>query len=540
MQLISGPKASLNSKQHERFRTPHDQKNSVLMIDPAHITSILHNHPNQVREIPFIPSDSELRCHIVENSLDRTPITIPNNSEELSREWKAKMKGVSMKKAHEITRLASYIHHLPQHIRRDYIVDVGSGQGYLHRVLSAKHILALDSDEHQTTGAEARERKVEVVRPHMETKLGAKVTHKTLDITPESLVAAVDDWVSSLPLNSMEERVPVLIVALHACGSLHIDALQAFIRANNGNQPRRWYFSSAVTVPCCYNLLRPNHFPLSSRGYDLLNESGLPHPLPASAYHLAAQGELEERNKEKWELGIRKVVWRALVGPILEEVVTSESFTPPMGIGMKEFIAPSEFTASKNATAPTPRRNLRTIAAPTFASAPASANAPDLTSLDGGEARLGSDTSGIGTSVLFQRLGKLPNAAYENWEVFMEHVEKRLYSTSPASNTAQQQKSQLHARLPRTHILYADTPPNPPESSRAAKLQQLHLARCSLGPVIETVILKDRKRWIQEQLSECTARWNVELVPLFDQKKGSARNMAVIVVPNPSCNDSSK
>ncbi|KAK1216991.1 hypothetical protein PQX77_020341 [Marasmius sp. AFHP31] len=498
------------------------------MIDPAHIATILHNHPNQVRDIPLIPSGKNFHRHVTENSLNRTPIAIGNTSEELHREWKAKMKGVSMKKAHEITRLASYIHSLPSHIPRDYIVDVGSGQGYLHRVLSAKHILALDSDEYQITGAESREKKVE----RKSTDLGAKVTHKTLDITPESLVSVIDDWISSIvPPNAKGDRIPVLIVALHACGSLHIDALQTFIHASKERQARRWYFSSAVTVPCCYNLLRPNDFPLSPDGPELLKEAGLPHPLPASAYHLAAQGELEERNKQKWELGIRKVVWRALVGPILEDAFTSGTSHPPIALGTKEFIAPSEFTASKNATAPTPRRNLRTIAAPTFASVDSS----DPISKDG---TLGSDTSGTGTSVLFQRLGKLPNTAYESWEVFMQHVEQRLYSAStPPALTATGERPDsnsvipLQINLPRTHPLYADVPSEPPSSSRAEQLEQLHIARCSLGPVIESVILKDRMEWAQQQLLNCQAKWEVQLVPLFDQKKGSARNMAVVVIP---------
>ena len=501
------------------------------MIKSPHIAAILHNHPNQVRDIPFIPSREDFERHVTGHSLNRTPITMDNVPDEFCRDWKRKMMGVSMKKAHEITRLASYIHSLPSHIPRDYIVDVGSGQGYLHRVLSAKHILALDSDEHQITGAEAREKQVE----SNNTDTGSKVTHKTLDIAPESLVSAIDDWVSSiLQLDSREAPIPVLLVALHACGSLHIDALQAFIHASKEQQTRRWYFSSAVTVPCCYNLLRPNDFPLSSCGPGLLEEAGLPHPLPASAYHLAAQGELEERNKQKWELGVRKVIWRALVGPILEDTFTTGA-SPPITLGTKEFIAPSEFTASKNVTAPTPRRNLRTIAAPTFATVDSLS-----TRLLVKEAALGNDTSGTGTSILFQRLGKLPNAAYEGWEVFMQHVEQRLYlvSTSSASTaTAELNSTRLipsQIKLPRTHPLYVDAPSDPPSSSRAKQLEQLHMARCSLGPVIESVILKDRMQWVQEKLSDCQVGWEVEIVPLFDQGTGSARNMAVVIVPKPN------
>ncbi|KAF9269410.1 hypothetical protein L218DRAFT_1072265 [Marasmius fiardii PR-910] len=512
------------------------------MLEPAHISSILHNHPNQARDIPFIPVDRELQAYVEDHSLVRTPVII-QTSDESSREWAVRMKGVSMKKAHEITRLASYIRSLPSNISRDYVVDIGSGQGYLHRVLSAKEILALDSDEHQTTGAEAREKRVK--KGEMRVDSNTRVTHKTLDITPDGLLTAVDEWIESFAWDSpssTENRIPVLMVALHACGSLHIDALQAFIRASEEYaRDSRWYFSGAVTVPCCYNLLRPDHFPISSQGENLLREFGLPHPLPASAYHLAAQGELEARNKQKWELGVRKVIWRSLVGPILEDVAVLGT-SVPLGIGAKEFIAPSEFSAYKNVKAPTPRRNLKTIAAPTFRSLRTSMEPLDLSScsrpVENELFDLENDTSGIGTSVLFQRLGKLPNTAYESWDVFMDHVERRLYPSSPeASNVSHpvhhtpESANPIQNQLPRTHSLYADVPSDPPSSKRARELERLHMARCSLGPVIETVILEDRRRWIEEQLTGSSVLWEVSLVPLFDQKKGSARNIGLIVIP---------
>ncbi|KAG7094880.1 hypothetical protein E1B28_005687 [Marasmius oreades] len=502
------------------------------MVDPTHISRILHNHPNQVREIPFIPADRELRAYVEAYSLDRTPITIQSPLEGSSREWKAKIKGVSMKKVHEITRLASYIHSLPSNISRDYVVDVGSGQGYLHRVLTAKAILALDSDEYQTTGAEAREKV---------TDTRGRVTHKTLDIAPDSLITAIDEWVESFsPDTSPEERIPVLMVALHACGSLHIDAFQAFIRADReGTRDRRWHFSAAVTVPCCYNLLRPDHFPISSQGDALLHGFGLPNPLPASAYHLAAQGKLEERNKQKWELGVRKVIWRALVGPILGDAATFMASPILAGVGTREFIAPSEFSAYKNAKAPTPRRNLRTIAAPTFRSLTTSIDPSDSTSRSPAtenEFDIGNDTSNTGTSVLFQRLGKLPNSAYESWDLFMQHVEERLYSSRDTSNSSclgchvSESSNLIQNKLPRSHSLYSDAS-DPPNSARARELERLHLARCSLGSVVESAILKDRQKWIEEQLAESSVTWEISLVSLFDQKMGSARNNGIVVIP---------
>ena len=69
----------------------------------------------------------------------------------------------------------------------------------------------------------------------------------------------------------------------------------------------------------------------------------------------------------------------------------------------------------------------------------------------------------------------------------------------------------------------------------ARNLEVLHVMRCLLGPLVETVILKDRLEWVKEELDggendEQEKRMNVELVNLFDQSTG-ARNVAIVVAP---------
>ena len=50
--------------------------------------------------------------------------------------------------------------------------------------------------------------------------------------------------------------VPVLFVALHACGSLTPDILRAFLLAST-QPPAAWKPFGVVAVGCCYNLMNP-------------------------------------------------------------------------------------------------------------------------------------------------------------------------------------------------------------------------------------------------------------------------------------------
>jgi hypothetical protein len=98
------------------------------------------------------------------------------------------------------------------------------------------------------------------------------ITHKTAYITPETLRAALDEWMDELngdharihdsdpqrddshgrKEDSNAEPRPILIVALHACGSLTPDILRTYL-AGGG---RGWKPAALVVVGCCYNLLR--------------------------------------------------------------------------------------------------------------------------------------------------------------------------------------------------------------------------------------------------------------------------------------------
>ncbi|ESK88597.1 hypothetical protein Moror_3123 [Moniliophthora roreri MCA 2997] len=484
------------------------------------ISLLLHTHPNQATSFqlnqlpPNVPD--KLIQHIRAQSLDRTPVPLSSPNQNL--------KGIPAKKLHEITRLSSYIHSLHQTgLKTPYIVDIGAGQGFLTRVLPAKKILALDSDGHLTENANSYSQ----VSPSSRNTTtatttniyDAQVTHRTLHITPESLIGAIDDWIRGD--GEGEGEVPVMLVALHACGSLSIDALRAFTSTTKAPS-RNWYPSSVITIPCCYNLLRPTDFPLSSPNPRHLAEALLPNPLPPSAYHLAAQVSntpLTPDEKRKHELSTKKVVWRALLGPLL----------PPTTLHTRGFIAPSEsYAETQNATSrPPARQNLHTqiltIASPTNPNAwGADALADEL-----------------GNSPMHHRIGKLPASAYVSWETFVRAAGEKLGVPLGRSDTS----SSEHGNDTQTAY----------DTHRATQLETLHLLRCQLGPVIESVILRDRVDWIVGCLGSSAsvsgdantnsgasggedvgnAKWTVALIPLFDQTKGSGRNMALVVLSAP-------
>lgn len=80
-------------------------------------------------------------------------------------------------------------------------------------------------------------------------------------------------------------------------------------------------------------------------------------------------------------------------------------------------------------------------------------------------------------------------------------------------------------------------------SQLTARVELLHVLRCLTGPAIESLIIEDRFLWLKDSLQSVNSnhdtrkpisgeeRWTVELVALFDQALGSARNLALVVVP---------
>jgi hypothetical protein len=126
---------------------------------------------------------------------------------------------------------------------------------------------------------------------------------------------------------------------------------------------------------------------------------------------------------------------------------------------------------------------------------------------------------GVGQTPENRRLGKLPDAAYKNWETFLD----------AATSKIGVQLSDLKAQLPA--YMYNESRRKQLESA----LSVLHVLRCIMGPLIETLILLDRHEWIREELDESGESqpntMDVDLINLFDQATGSGRNVAIVIKP---------
>ncbi|KAL1744082.1 methyltransferase domain-containing protein [Schizophyllum fasciatum] len=417
--------------------------------------------------------------------------------------------GMSPKKSHEVFRMTAYIASVIRERGIDpsaaCIVDVGAGQGYLTRTLQVhlrcRGILALDADDAQTAGAKKWEKKLGIEDA---------VTHRTIWITPSNLLDTIDDWIASMRHSEDDvEAIPVFLIALHACGSLTPTILRTFVSATRrqysnevspqtAGAPRPWRPAGLVSVGCCYNLLRPEDFPMSATLCDHRRNAAPPAPaLPASAFHLATQipGTWLRTPGARADatLAVRKIVWRALLA--------------------------REFSLR---AAPCER-------APDDQGAPSGERASDLR-----KSCLG--TEGTGLKPEMQRLGKLNKKFYDNWGEFVAAAAAKM-GFAPAEGRLAQDAAARRA-LER-------------------QLSVLHTLRCIIGPLVESLIVLDRQAWLVEQLNgrhrggpadgpgvdsgaHCAAGGahaglgpvTVAIENLFDQATGSGRNMAITALPS--------
>ncbi|OAX39881.1 hypothetical protein K503DRAFT_715594 [Rhizopogon vinicolor AM-OR11-026] len=492
----------------------------------------------------FIPPELKtLIDEVIRLQMKRDLVTVVSTSGDAQRSA-PRSYGMSPKKDHEVSKMSEYISQLiypGSACTLQHVVDVGSGQGYLSRALSdlGLHVLALDSNQNQTSGAERwkvkeaarmkKQLKREKVqgRPNsthpcncppsalsqshvptsvlsasinnknectMHSRMGS-LTHQTICINPYTLESAIHSWflsgetnqitrsmIGDMPVHGTERHisqakpVPVMMVALHACGSLTPDVLRAFFsnrRRPSASEVRIWTAQAVVVVGCCYNLMVPEaaliDFPLSR----LLRRRTPVATLPLASRHLAAQIPSQwlrnETSARETSLAIRKVVFRALLQPVLQ------------AIGTRETSAVHAATSSLS---------------------------------------YAEELCGVGQTPENRRLGKLPNAAYKDWETFLDGATSKMGI----------QLGDFTTQLPA--YMYNESRRKQLESA----LSVLHVLRCIMGPLIETLILLDRYEWIREELCEsgeshASNTMDVDLINLFDQATGSGRNVAIVIKP---------
>lgn len=192
-------------------------------------------------------------------------------------------------------------------------------------------VLAVDWSSVQEEGAARREKNAQRAKakgkkttdqdtsPAVDAAAG-RLSYKKTVITAESLVNIVDEWIiearhDSVPVTDDHENdTPVMLAALHACGSLTLDVLRAFVDQLRASQAKRssWRPAAGLVVGCCYNLLRQE---------DCASLTGRAVKLAESHLQLAAQMPLQwarsDAALEDASLAARKVAWRALLSSIV-------------------------------------------------------------------------------------------------------------------------------------------------------------------------------------------------------------------------------
>ncbi|KAI6166671.1 methyltransferase domain-containing protein [Pisolithus thermaeus] len=429
--------------------------------------------------------------------------------------------GMSPKKEHEVTRMATFIHNILNHDARrrnaQHVVDVGSGQGYLSRALQEQglHVLALDNNENQTSGANNWKIKDALRKAHEQRRNNTQngktcpsqttpsshshgsLTHRTVHIQPTTLEAVIEDWLlADVPntITSSRDPIPIMFVALHACGSLTVDVLRTFLSHHSKpGSGRRWEPHSLVVVGCCYNLISLSgmrlfhslHFPLSE---PLLALSPRP-TLPIAALHLATQVPAHWFRTERAGMGaclaVRKVVYRALLQPVIQLAAQYR----------KEPTDNQEIMS---------RDNVQESAA----------------------------LLGLGETPENRRLGKLNDASYADWSTFLVSATTKLDQLPPWILNHGNDSGREEGVFERLRM--------------ESRLEVVHVLRCILGPLIESLILLDRYEWLRGELGAVRGKpqvteegreklrngeMAVEMVNLFDQATGSGRNVALVVSP---------
>lgn len=260
------------------------------------------------------------------------------------------LRGMSPKKAHEVSQMISFLsNNLKSRSGLKYIVDAGAGQGYLSRALTqpplSMDVLALDFSPVQTKGFERRTNNIAKAQRKQQSRELSQLAapelpprnsepfqgptdaqnregtllHQTIDVNPTSLQRSVTEWLIS---DSTTNPIPIVCVALHACGSLTPDIFRFFVENSRIAPDRAWFAAGLTVAGCCYNLMSPDtDFPLSKLVVDANDELETKLYLSYNHRSLASQSPLQwainSSTKSIADLAIRKVVYRALLGKLM-------------------------------------------------------------------------------------------------------------------------------------------------------------------------------------------------------------------------------
>ncbi|XP_067002977.2 methyltransferase-like protein 25B isoform X2 [Anabrus simplex] len=149
--------------------------------------------------------------------------------------------GLTIKKQHEVARLAALIHKECSSRRIRRILDIGSGLGYLDQVLHHQYgyeVLGLESNPHHVEKAEVRYQGLRAADgkvSYLQCEVSAASKEEVQLAIREKLLGHADT----------EDSSDACLVGLHCCGDLAASASDLFL-----NLPVLQLF---IVLPCCYH-----------------------------------------------------------------------------------------------------------------------------------------------------------------------------------------------------------------------------------------------------------------------------------------------
>lgn len=108
------------------------------------------------------------------------------------------------------------------------------------------------------------------------------------------------------------------------------------------------------------------------------------------------------------------------------------------------------------------------------------------------------------------QIGKLNDSAYASWELYIQRCGERLGMPNLAE--IGDAEGELEGEVGGGRL--------------RRRLEFLHVLRCMIGSVLESLFLMDRWMMLRDGLNDDV---EVKMVNVFDQSTGSARNVALVV-----------
>ncbi|KAH7103286.1 methyltransferase domain-containing protein [Auriculariales sp. MPI-PUGE-AT-0066] len=384
--------------------------------------------------------------------------------------------GMKPKKAHEVRRMSAFVGDQVRasSVKTCRIVDVGAGQGYLSRALAGPphnlHLLALDSSEIQTNGAKEQEAKAEKRRSK---KKKESSVQDDLPAAEPSQPGSLSHVLLRVNPQSLDQAITEWTGASQPssnedntapANAVHLVALHAC----GGLTPNilRQVVTQCRRATDDPSLWLPTGMSAVGCCYHLIDQTS-DFPMSQQVQSLNERYSLQLIAQHLHLAAQCPLHWRS----------TTEAWANTQ-MAVKKIIY---------------RALLVRLSPPESESQP---------SEDGESAEKA------------PRLGRLHDNVYSSWSAFLDVA---------APKMGIERESVRTVVGPEEGIGETNDPGE--LTAQARRLEVLHILRCALGPIVESLILIDRYLYLLENLP--SEEWQVDLINLFDQSTGSARNVCL-------------